>query len=282
MLFETAASEISLLIFSVLVPMGVTALGLSGFVRASADLSEDIAKKADALQAISGVITLVGLIAAFTHLGSPTHVFGMASGAGTSPLSNEIIVAGIAIVVAVVYWIFAAVKHPAENVHKAFGVALVALGLICALFTGLAYIMPTIATWNSPVATISQVCAALFSGAVLAALILTLAGAQGNKVLNMCACVGAVGMSIMVLVQGGMAANVVNAAGLTLEAVMGQYWAVAVISVVLACVAALLMFKSAKAQSKVAVMVAAALICLVACVLVRICFYGIFLSVGLF
>ena len=34
MLFETAASEISLLIFSVLVPMGVTAMGLLGLVRA--------------------------------------------------------------------------------------------------------------------------------------------------------------------------------------------------------------------------------------------------------
>lgn len=282
MLFEAASSEISLLIFSVLVPMGITAMGLVGLVRASLGLSEEVAKKADTMLAIPAIVTIIGLIASFTHLGSPSHVFGMATGIGSSPLSNEIVVAGIAIVVAIVYFIFALVKHPAENVHKVFGIALIVLGLVCALFTGLAYMMPTIATWDSPVGAVSQMCAALFGGAALAALVLALAGAKGNKQLGFCAVDGAAGVAILVLVQGGMAGGVTNAAGLTLASVMGQYWVVAVIGIVFAAVAAFLVFKNTAKEGAVSKMAIAAVAALVALVLVRICFYGIFLSVGLF
>ena len=282
MLFETAASEISLLIFTVLVPMGVTAMGLLGLMRASLGLSDEAAKKFDTLLSIPAVVTIVGLVASFTHLGSPSHVFGMASGIGTSPLSNEIVVAGIAILVAIVYWIFALAKHPEAGTHKVFGIALIVLGLICALFTGLAYMMPTIATWNSPLGAVSQVFAALFGGAVLAALVLALAGAKADKLLGICALVGAAGVAILVLVQGGMAGGVVNSAGLTVAGAMGQYWIVAVIAIVLAAVAAFLVFKNAAVEGAVPMMAIAAVAALVALVLVRICFYGIFLSVGLF
>lgn len=282
MLFETASSEISLLVFSILVPMGVTAMGLVGLVRASLGLDEEAAKKVDTLLSVPAVVTIVGLIASFTHLGSPSHVFGMVSGIGSSPLSNEIVIAGIAILVALVYWIFALVKHPEEAVHKVFGIALVVLGLICALFTGLAYMIPTIVTWNSPVGAISQVCAALFGGAVLAALVLALANAKVDKALGVCALVGAAGVAVMLLVQGGLYGGVVNAAGLTLSAVMGQYWVVAVIAIVCAAVAAFLVFKNAAKDGAVTMMAVAAVAALIALVLVRICFYGIFLSVGLF
>lgn len=282
MLFETASSEISLLVFSILVPMGVTAMGLVGLVRASLGLDEEAAKKVDTLLSVPAVVTIVGLIASFTHLGSPFHVFGMVSGIGSSPLSNEIVIAGIAILVALVYWIFTLVKHPEEAVHKVFGIALVVLGLICALFTGLAYMIPTIVTWNSPVGAISQVCAALFGGAVLAALVLALANAKVDKALGVCALVGAAGVAVMLLVQGGLYGGVVNAAGLTLSAVMGQYWVVAVIAIVCAAVAAFLVFKNAAKDGAVTMMAVAAVAALIALVLVRICFYGIFLSVGLF
>ena len=282
MLFETASSEISLLVFSILVPMGVTAMGLVGLVRASLGLDEEAAKKVDTLLSVPAVVTIVGLIASFPHLGSPFHVFGMVSGIGSSPLSNEIVIAGIAILVALVYWIFTLVKHPEEAVHKVFGIALVVLGLICALFTGLAYMIPTIVTWNSPVGAISQVCAALFGGAVLAALVLALANAKVDKALGVCALVGAAGVAVMLLVQGGLYGGVVNAAGLTLSAVMGQYWVVAVIAIVCAAVAAFLVFKNAAKDGAVTMMAVAAVAALIALVLVRICFYGIFLSVGLF
>ena len=282
MLFETASSAISLLVFSILVPMGVTAMGLVGLVRASLGLDEEAAKKADTLLSVPAVVTIVGLIASFTHLGSPFHVFGMVSGIGSSPLSKEIVIAGMAILVALVYWIFTLVKHPEEAVHKVFGIALVVLGLICALFTGLAYMIPTIVTWNSPVGAISQVCAALFGGAVLAALVLALANAKVDKALGVCALVGAAGVAVMLLVQGGLYGGVVNAAGLTLSAVMGQYWVVAVIAIVCAAVAAFLVFKNAAKDGAVTMMAVAAVAALIALVLVRICFYGIFLSVGLF
>ncbi len=284
MLFETASSEIALLIFSVLVPMGVTAMGLIGFFRASLKLSEESAKKADALLSIPALVTIVGLCASFAHLGSPSHVFGMANGIGSSPLSNEIVVAAVAIVAALVYWIFALVKHPAAGAHKAFGIVCCVLGLLIALFTGLAYVMPTIATWNSPVGTVSQLFAALLGGAALAAFVLALAGAKLAKPLALIAVVGAVGVALMVVAQGVMVGDVQNAAGLTLAGSMGQYWFTAVAGIICAAVAAVLAFMSAsKEGSSLTLMtLVAALAALVALVLIRICFYGIFLSVGLF
>lgn len=282
MLFEVASSEIPLLIFTVLVPMGVTSMGLFGIAHASLGMSEEDSKKANKMLSISAIVTIVGLIASFAHLGSPTHVFGMASGIGASPLSNEIVVAGIAILVAVVYWIFALAKNPAENVHKIFGVVLIILGLVCALFTGLAYMMSTIATWNSPVGAISQIFAAIFGGACLAALVLALAGQKVEKPICMCALIGAVGVAVMVLVQGASVAGVINSAGMTLNSVMTQYWVVAVIAIVLAAIAGVLTFKCAGKEMPVGTAVIVAVLAIAALVLVRICFYGIFLSVGLF
>ena len=124
--------------------------------------------------------------------------------------------------------------------------------------------------------------AALFGGAVLAALVLALAGAKADKLIGVCALVGAAVVAILVLVQGGMAGGVVNSAGLTVAGVMGQYWVVAVIAIVLAAVAAFLVFKNAAVEGAVPMMAVATVAALVALVLVRICFYGIFLSVGLF
>ena len=118
--------------------------------------------------------------------------------------------------------------------------------------------------------------------AAVAALVLALAGAKADKLIGACTLVGAAGVAILVLVQGGMAGGVVNSAGLTVAAVMGQYWIVAVIAIVLAAVAAFLVFKNAAVEGAVSMMAIAAVAALVALVLVRICFYGIFLSVGLF
>ena len=278
MLFEAASSEIPLLIFSVLVPMGVTAAGLVGFVRSSMELSDESAKKMDTMLIIPAILTITGLACSFAHLGSPSHVFGMASGIGSSPLSNEIVVAGISIAAAIVYWIFAIAKHPEAGTHKIFGIICIVLGLVTALFTGLAYMVPTIATWNSPVSAVCQMFAALLGGAAVAALVFALAGAKANKLIGLCALIGCVGASVMVLVQGVMAGGVVNSAGLTVAAAMSQYWIVAVIGIVAAAAGAFLVFK----KDGTAMMAVAAVCALVGLVLIRVCFYGIFLSVGLF
>lgn len=284
MLFETASHEIPLLVFTVLVPMGITAMGLIGIFRSSAGLSEKGAKRTDVLLVIPVVFTIIGLIASFMHLGYPTNAFWMASGVGRSPLTNEIIVAGVSIAAVFVYWVYAMVKHPGEGIHRIFGLICLALGLVTAMFTGLAYMMETIATWSSPVGVVSQVFAALLGGAVLAAVVLSLAGGRVNKIIAVLGIVGAVGVAVAVLVQGMIAGGVQNSAGLTLAASMGQYWTLAVAGIICAVVSGALPFIVVRKPSATATAVSlvSIVIALAALVLIRICFYGIFISVGLF
>ncbi len=285
MLFQTASHELPLLIFTLLVPMGLAASALIFIARGVAEDGQ-AAKKLDALGAIPVVFLAVGLIAAFFHLGSPQHAFGMIGGLGTSPLSNEIVVAGGSIAVAVILWIVSMAKHPAGKTPLYFGVAMAILALATAVFTGLAYAIPTIIVWNSPCGWISQVFLAVAGGASIAALALSLAGVnEGSlgKLVSACAVVGAVGAAVVVLAQGAIAADALSSAGTTLASAMGSYWACAVVGALLACVAAVLVaacFLKFE-QPKPALAALALVATVVAFALIRVCFYGTYLTVGL-
>lgn len=150
-MLTAASAEMPLLVFSILVPAGLVALGLTGLLRGLAE-GEANAKKLDTLALIPAVVVLVGLAASVFHLGSPAHMLGMFAGLGSSPLSNEIACAGLSIAVAAVYVVFALVKHPGAGAHKGFGIALLVLGLATAVMTGLAYAIRTIPTWTAHLA----------------------------------------------------------------------------------------------------------------------------------
>ena len=164
MLFETASHELPLLIFTLLVPMGLAGSSLVFLARGLGGESRS-SKKLDTLGVVPVAFLVVGLIASFFHLGSPQRAFGMVGGLGTSPLSNEIVVAGASIAVAVVLWIVSVAKHPEGKIQLYFGVMMGVLALASAVFTGLAYAIPTIIVWNSPCGWISQVFLALAGGA---------------------------------------------------------------------------------------------------------------------
>ena len=161
-MLTAASAEMPLLVFSILVPAGLVALGLTGLLRGLAE-GEANAKKLDTLALIPAVVVLVGLAASVFHLGSPAHMLGMFAGLGSSPLSNEIACAGLSIAVAAVYVVFALVKHPGAGAHKGFGIALLVLGLATAVMTGLAYAIRTIPTWDGAFGWAGQLCLALLA-----------------------------------------------------------------------------------------------------------------------
>ena len=179
-MLTAVSTELPLLVFSILVPCGLVALGLTGCLRGFCGTQSD-ARKADALLLIPGVLVLAGLAASVFHLGAPGNMLGMFAGIGTSPLSNEIACAGVSIVVAAVYVIAALAKHPGTGFHKAFGVATLALGLLTAVMTGLAYSIRTIPTWNGAFGWVGQLGLALIAGAAVAALVMALSGDFGGK-----------------------------------------------------------------------------------------------------
>ena len=284
MLLDNAMAELPLLVFSVLVPIAVTACGFAGILRGNvAGASEEVAKKADVMLTIPVVVMIIGLIAAFLHLGAPAHVFNMIGGVGSSPLSNEIVVAGVAIVVAIVYWIFALAKHPAAGMHRIFGIVLAILGIVLALFTGLAYQIATVPVWNSPAGTIMQIGIALAGGATLGALVLAAAGceiASGTaRAAGVIAVVGGVIAVVGLAMLNGAASGVTSSTGATLAAELGEFLPFAAGAGILAVGGGLV---QAVNKSNGAGMAAIAFVAvLVGAFLARVCFYGLFLNIGL-
>ncbi len=283
-MLTAVSAELPLLVFSILVPCGLVALGLIGCLRGFYD-ARNGDKKADVLLLIPGVLVLVGLVASVFHLGAPGNMLGMFAGIGTSPLSNEIACAGVSIVVAVVYVIAAWALHPGAGFHKAFGIATLALGLITAVMTGVAYSIRTIPTWNSAFGWIGQLGLALVAGAAIAALVVALSGDFDKKpgtALGIVAAVGALLAVIALFAQGGAAGAAVSSAGMTLSAVMGDYNLFAGIACVLAIVAVVCILASARGKNSAKALTGIAVACMLVCaVLMRADFYGIYLTVGL-
>ena len=96
------------------------------------------------------VVVIMGFAASFFHLASPLHAPGVFAGVGGSPLSNEILVGAIFTVLAVVYVVCALTGRLSGGARKVLVVVVAASALVFACFTGLAYVMETIASWNSP------------------------------------------------------------------------------------------------------------------------------------
>ncbi|MBE6472645.1 MAG: hypothetical protein E7Z99_03570 [Coriobacteriaceae bacterium] len=287
MLLANASGEVALLIFSLLVPLGVTAAGLTGVVRGFATGNEEEAgQKADMLLLVPVAMIVIGLVSAILHVSSASHIFGMANGFGRSPLSNEIVVCGVSAAVAIVYAIVAIAKHPAKGLHLGFGAAVCVLGLVSAVFTGLAYMIPTVPTWNTAFAPLGQLFAALLGGSAIASFLLAIAGYQeaknGTLLLAACGIVGALGAIAVVFAQAGVASAATSSAGATLSALMGEYNMFAIAGSICAVAGVAAWLHAAFRNRSKALYAVGCALAVVALFLIRIDFYGIFLNVGLF
>ena len=283
MLFQNASAEIALLLFTLLVPVGLMALAAMACIRGFFPAADEAAaRKADRLTTLPAVVMLVGLVCSFFHLGSAGHVFSMLSGVGTSPLSNEIAVAAVAIAVGAVYWIICLVKPLAAGAQKGFGIALLILALVCTVFTGLAYAIPTIPTWDSPFSCVAQLGLALLGGPALAAASFAIAGYKLDQkaalMLKACGAVGLALVAVDLVGQAGVSAAAVSSSGAMLGATMGDYTMVATACIIL-CGGGYALWACSKGNRA---LVCVGMVCLlVGLALMRVDFYGTFLSAGL-
>ena len=218
------------------------------------------------------------------HLASPLGAFGVFAGVGSSPLSNEILAGVLFVVAAVIYWALGLAGKLSEGARRAFLIALSVLAVVFSAFCGLAYMMHTIPTWNTPTSIVQMVGFMVAGGTVLGfctvgfaqvglpkgagtiALALTLAGVVVAS--------AGFGMQIAGL-EGirniwGSAAQLVPAIGMMLAA----FAACGLLGAVLAYVA------SKKAFAP-ALMVGSCAIVAVGVFVARIGFYGLFMGIAL-
>ena len=232
------------------------------------------------------LIVLAGFVAAFFHLAAPIHAVFAFVGIGRSPMSNEIAM-GVAFAgAAALYCLLKMTGKLKPSADRGYSIVLAVLGLLFAGFTGAAYMMDTIATWDTPLSVIESVGLSLLAGVVLAVALKGLDGSGSfatseRSILVLAAIVGLVvgfgALTLHVFHAGELHSSLTQGSALAQDALTPLVAAASVGSIALiACV------RISKDSKRMAVLPIAALVCIAASVFAaRLVFYGIQLSVGL-
>ncbi|MCI8468982.1 MAG: dimethyl sulfoxide reductase anchor subunit [Eggerthellaceae bacterium] len=284
---EAAFAEMPLALFSTLAPLGAGAFVALAAAFLAADLSDDQLKKIDKMTAIPVVLVLAGFVAAFFHLASPLNAFGVFAGVGTSPLSNEVAVGCVFVVLMLAYWIWALTGKMGRGARKGMAVVVAVAALVFAAFTGLAYLMDTIASWNTPAVPLQMMGYCLAGGAAAGVLVLGLAGcgeALGTSplkvtliVLAIAGAVIGIGAAAMQLSAASGMATPFYAGGDLVDGVMMTF----VLGAVCLAASAVCTVLAVRGKSAAALGGAATVLAFVGILCLRLAFYGIQLSVGL-
>lgn len=197
---ETALNELPLAIFTTLAPIGAGAFVVLAAAVCSLKLDDAQTKAVDRFSLIPAALVAVGFAASFFHLASPLHAVGVFAGVGHSPLSNEIAVGVVFFAAMALYLALGLAGRLSAAARKPFALAVAALALVFAVFTGMAYMMPTIPSWDSPLVPLEMAGVALFGGALVALSVLALAkvldGRGGHALKSLAFIAGLAGLAI--------------------------------------------------------------------------------------
>lgn len=281
-------AELPLALFTTLAPIGAGAFIALAVAFFTTKFSDEQLKKIDRMTTIPVVVLVAGFICAFFHLASPMHAFGVFAGLGASPLSNELLAGVVFAVLAIVYWIVALAGKLGEGARKGFAAVVAVMAVVFACFTGAAYMMETIASWNTPMVPVAVLGFSLLGGVSLGVLVLALSGALegaakgGFKmaapvVLVVGLVLGVAGLLVQVMSVSGMGNALVDGADLV-AAASAPMW-IGVVCMVVAAAAAFMALRNSKSTALAA---AAPVLAIVGVFAARLAFYAVQLSVGLY
>ncbi len=279
---ETALAELPLAVFTTLAPIG--AAGFLAFVVVffTAEFAVEEGKRIDKMLAAPYVAALIGFSASMLHLANPLKAAGAIAGIGNSPLTNEIVVGGAFMVAALVY-AGLGFAGKLESARKPLGVVVSVLAVVFCVFVGLAYMIPTISSWNTPALPVQIIGYALLGGCAFGSLALVGAGdnaVSASRALKLIALLGAVaavaGCAIQLACVGGAQTAVATGQDIVLEAAP-----FAVCGFVLVMLAAAELGTGLSRGITRAVAVRSLIEVLIGAFLMRMVFYAMYLSVGL-
>ena len=281
-------AELPLALFTTLAPIGAGAFIALAVAFFTTKFSDEQLKKIDRMTTIPVVVLVAGFICAFFHLASPMHAFGVFAGLGASPLSNELLAGVVFAVLAIVYWIVALAGKLGEGARKGFAAVVAVMAIVFACFTGAAYMMETIASWNTPMVPVAVLGFSLLGGICLGVLVLALSGALADAakggfkmaalaVLIVGLVLGVAGLLVQVMSVSGMGNALVDGADLV-AAASAPMW-IGVVCMVVAAAAAFMALRNSKSTALAA---AAPVLAIVGVFAARLAFYAVQLSVGLY
>ncbi len=281
-------AELPLALFTTLAPIGAGAFIALAVAFFTTKFSDEQLKKIDRMTTIPVVVLVAGFICSFFHLASPMHAFGVFAGLGASPLSNELLAGVVFAVLAIVYWIVALAGKLGEGARKGFAAVVAVMAIVFACFTGAAYMMETIVSWNTPMVPVAVLGFSLLGGVCLGVLVLALSGALEDAakggfkmaalaVLIVGLVLGVAGLMVQVMSVSGMGNALVDGADLV-AAASAPMW-IGVVCMVVAAVAAFMSLRNSKSTALAA---AAPVLAIVGVFAARLAFYAVQLSVGLY
>lgn len=281
-------AELPLALSTTLAPIGAGAFIALAVALFTTKFSDEQLKKIDRMTTIPVVVLVAGFICAFFHLASPMHAFGVFAGLGASPLSNELLAGVVFAVLAIVYWIVALAGKLGEGARKGFAAVVAVMAIVFACFTGAAYMMETIASWNTPMVPVAVLGFSLLGGVSLGVLVLALSGALEDAAkggFKMAALVllviglvlGVAGLLVQVMSVSGMGNALVDGADLV-AAASAPMW-IGVVCMVVAAAAAFMALRNSRSTALAA---AAPVLAIVGVFAARLAFYAVQLSVGLY
>lgn len=281
-------AELPLALFTTLAPIGAGAFIALAVAFFTTKFSDEQLKKIDRMTTIPVVVLVAGFICAFFHLASPMHAFGVFAGLGASPLSNELLAGVVFAVLGIVYWIVALAGKLGEGARKGFSAVVAVMAVVFACFTGAAYMMETIASWNTPMVPVAVLGFSLLGGVSLGVLVLALSGALEDAakggfkmaalvVLVIGLVLGVAGLLVQVMSVSGMGNALVDGADLV-AAASAPMW-IGVVCMVVAAAAAFMALRNSKSTALAA---AAPVLAIVGVFAARLAFCAVQLSVGLY
>lgn len=281
-------AELPLALFTTLAPIGAGAFIALAVAFFTTKFSDEQLKKIDRMTTIPVVVLVAGFICAFFHLASPMHAFGVFAGLGASPLSNELLAGVVFAVLAIVYWIVALAGKLGEGARKGFAAVVAVMAIVFACFTGAAYMMETIASWNTPMVSVAVLGFSLLGGVSLGVLVLALSGALEDAakggfkmaapvVLVVGLVLGVAGLLVQVMSVSGMGNALVDGADLV-AAASAPMW-IGVVCMVVAAASAFMALRNSKSTALAA---AAPVLAIMGVFAARLAFYAVQLSVGLY
>ena len=284
---ETAFAEMPLVLFTTLCSMGAGAFIALACVVFVGKFSDDELESLDKTTIIPAIVVLIGFICSFFHLASPLNSFGVLAGVGASPLSNEICAGIVFVVLLLVYVIMGLMGKLSGGLRKGLLALTAVLAAVFVVFMGLAYMMETIPSWNTPATLVQIIGCALVGGAALAAMQVALVGAMKSasqssaKVcLMVLAVLGAVmaiaGTFMITSTTGAMFNPLYSGADLATAANGAQIAALLLVALAAAATVIAAMDKNPIPMSALAVALALAGI-----IFARLVFYAMQLSVGI-
>jgi anaerobic dimethyl sulfoxide reductase subunit C (anchor subunit) len=173
---QFAWNEVSLALFTALSPSGVFAAIIVVCWAMSGALSEKQKRNIERKLFIPLVVSMVGLIASASHLGTPSNALYALAGVGRSPLSNEVVSGVVFLGLLGPFWYFTFNDAPRERLKRIWRILIVITGFVFVLFISLAYSVDSIPSWNLPLVPVAIWLNALVGGPLLALLTIGVAG----------------------------------------------------------------------------------------------------------